>query len=281
MIGSGTAAGGRTGAGRPRRQVVRRRDLLGAGTAPADPQARRHLCGLRPLWRHPAPDRSDDGLYHRGHALPFAACACASTASDRCCSSSTVRDDNDVLVVDLTNPDFINDDRLKLARETIHISRARNSCGAGLLRAHRRAQLRQRRPPRSGSTLLFDARLRRHLRGPRPQASTRRGQSRHIGRRQPGAVSLPRARPGRAAHHHQLRPAAGEPVGALARRSTSALGKASASRSSPTVSCAEQSGARPVAQFLAGYKAARAALRRSTSPRRDRAIDEPESSTRC
>ena len=49
--------------------------------------------------------------------------------------SSTVQDNNALLIADLTNPDFFLDDRLVLPRDTIHIVRSRFHMAGNGLRA--------------------------------------------------------------------------------------------------------------------------------------------------
>jgi glycogen debranching enzyme len=175
---------------------------------------------------------------------------------------STVRDDNDVLVVELTNPDFIDDDELKLARETVHISRSkflwRGACFERIgVRNFDSLEHTIR------LTVLFDAdfadifEIRGHKRPRRGERETSVDGSlvrfRYLGLDQVERLTVIRfdpvpARLTERAAIFDLRLGRGE------RRSVFAA-----------ISCAEQREERPVALFLTGYKAARAALRRSAS----------------
>ena len=57
---------------------------------------------------------------------------------------SNVRDDNTLLAVDLTNPDYLCRRARSCCRRTSSMSRARSSCGGHRLSAHRGAQPRTR-----------------------------------------------------------------------------------------------------------------------------------------
>src|SRR5258707_3981485 len=64
----------------------------------------------------------EEGLYFDG--TRFLSCLLLSLGPDRpLFLSSTVREDNDVLAVDLTNPDVSRAGRVEVARGTLHVSR--------------------------------------------------------------------------------------------------------------------------------------------------------------
>ena len=87
--------------------------------------------------------------------------------------SSTVQDNNALLIADLTNPDFFADGRLDLPRDTIHIVRAKFIWEGVRSRAARGAQFRRSdasRPP----DLRVPERLRRSVRGARPSPTPAR-----------------------------------------------------------------------------------------------------------
>jgi len=81
--------------------------------------------------------------------------------------SSTIQDNNGLLTVDLTNPDFFVDGRLDLPRDTIYLERSKflwkGAC-------HERLGVRNfgAKPRRIGTRRLLRGGFRRHFRGARP-----------------------------------------------------------------------------------------------------------------
>jgi glycogen debranching enzyme len=66
----------------------------------------------------------EEGLYHEG--TRFLSCLILRLGPDRpLFLSSTIKEDNDLLAVDLTNPDMYVDDRLVIPRGTLHLARAK------------------------------------------------------------------------------------------------------------------------------------------------------------
>jgi glycogen debranching enzyme len=65
----------------------------------------------------------DEGLFH--HGTRFLSCLVIGLAGGRpLFLSSTVREDNELLAVDLTNPDILGEDRVEVPRGTLHLSRS-------------------------------------------------------------------------------------------------------------------------------------------------------------
>jgi glycogen debranching enzyme len=66
----------------------------------------------------------EEGIYHEG--TRFLSCYVLALESERpMFLSSTVKEDNDLLIADLTNPDFQADDRPAIPRGVLHLSRAK------------------------------------------------------------------------------------------------------------------------------------------------------------
>src|SRR5689334_20964682 len=66
----------------------------------------------------------EEGLYHEG--TRFLSCLILRLGADRpLFLSSTIKEDNDLLAVDLTNPDVYSGDRLVISRGTLHLARAK------------------------------------------------------------------------------------------------------------------------------------------------------------
>src|SRR5262245_29489144 len=66
----------------------------------------------------------EEGIYHEG--TRFLSCLLLELGTDRpLFLSSTVNEDNDLLVVDLTNPDVRNDDTVTVERGTLHLVRSK------------------------------------------------------------------------------------------------------------------------------------------------------------
>jgi glycogen debranching enzyme len=66
----------------------------------------------------------EEGLYHEG--TRFLSCLILRLGADRpLFLSSTIKEDNDLLAVDLTNPDMHVEDRLVIPRGTLHLARAK------------------------------------------------------------------------------------------------------------------------------------------------------------
>jgi glycogen debranching enzyme len=66
----------------------------------------------------------EEGLYHEG--TRFLSCQILRLGRDRpLFLSSTIKEDNDLLAVDLTNPDVYEEDRLVIPRGTLHVARAK------------------------------------------------------------------------------------------------------------------------------------------------------------
>jgi glycogen debranching enzyme len=72
----------------------------------------------------------EEGLYHEG--TRFLSCLALQLNQDRpLILSSTVKDDNELLTVDLTNPDVYVDGQLVIARGTLHVARTKFLCQGG------------------------------------------------------------------------------------------------------------------------------------------------------
>jgi glycogen debranching enzyme len=66
----------------------------------------------------------EEGLYHEG--TRFLSCLILRLGADRpLFLSSTIKEDNDLLAVDVTNPDMYVEDRLVIPRGTLHLARAK------------------------------------------------------------------------------------------------------------------------------------------------------------
>ena len=114
----------------------------------------------------------EEGLYHEG--TRYLSDLAARLAGERpLFLSSTVRDDNDLLAVDLTNPDIVRATGRGPARHAAH-RRAEVPLGRGLPRAADASATTASRPVDVDAVAPLRGRLRRHLRGPRHEAATAR-----------------------------------------------------------------------------------------------------------
>ena len=139
--------------------------------------------------------------------------------------SSTVKKENDLLAVDLSNPDLKEaGGSLTLARGELHVFRG-TFLWQGVCYERLRVSSFSRDAVHRRSPVGLRRRLRRHLRGARDQAPAARPETQRGHRRSDADLRLRGARWGEAADAHQLRAAAADalrPAGALSPRARAA-----------------------------------------------------------